>query len=29
MEREWFGTFPEHVGTDWNDPENGRYPNDW
>jgi hypothetical protein len=29
MEREWFGTFPEHVRTDWNDPENGRYPNDW
>ena len=29
MEREWFGTFPEHVGTDWNDPENSRYPNDW
>ena len=29
MEREWFGTFPEDVGTDWNDPENGRYPNEW
>jgi hypothetical protein len=29
MEREWFGSFHEDDGTDWNEPENDGYPNEW
>jgi hypothetical protein len=29
MEREWFGSFHEDDGTDWNEPESDGYSNEW
>ena len=29
MEREWFGSFHEDDGTEWNEPESDGYPNEW
>jgi hypothetical protein len=29
MEREWFGSFHEDDGTEWNEPESDSYSNEW
>ena len=29
MEREWFGSFHDDDGTDWNEPESDGYSNEW